>query len=175
MTVTAVDLPGIIARGKGTVLFVPAIANIMAPKLTELNAASALNLSCLLYGFAPGVDQASVAKVRYCYETEVEQPGVAKYTIPDITYDYDPQAITSADPYKHYAAMAPGTLGYLVDRRGFGKDQALAVGQIVDVYPVILGVRKREAIDPTAEGETLRVTQKVFVRADPALDVALVA
>ena len=175
MSSTVIDLPGLDARGKGTVLFVPAIAAITAPKVTELTAATALNMSCILYEFEVTLDQSAVEKPKYCSVTMPTRPGTAKYTISDITYDYDPQKITSADPYKHYATLAPGTQGYLVDRRGLLPSVAPTVAQIVDVYPIVLGARQRVKIDPTAEGESLRVTQKVFLLSDPAFDVALVA
>ena len=71
--------------------------------------------------------------------------------------------------------MAPGTQGYLVDRRGLLPSVAPAGAQIVDVYPIVLGARQRVKIDPTAGGESLRVTQKVFLLSDQAFDVALVA
>lgn len=175
MSSTVIDLPGLDARGKGTVLFVPAIAAITAPKVTELTAATALNMSCILYEFEVTLDQSAVEKPKYCSVTMPTRPGTAKYTISDITYDYDPQKITSADPYKHYAALAQGTQGFLVDRRGLTPSAAPAVGQIVDIYPIALGARQRVNIDPTAEGESLRVLQKVFVIGDPAFDVALIA
>lgn len=174
MSSTVIDLPGLDARGKGTVLFVPAIAAITAPKVTELTAATALNMSCILYEFEVTLDQSAVEKPKYCSVTMPTRPGTAKYTISDITYDYDPQAITSG-PYKHYATLAPGTQGYLVDRRGLLPSVAPAVAQIVDVYPIVLGARQRVKIDPIAEGESLRVAQKVFLLSDPAFDVTLVA
>lgn len=175
MSSTVIDLPGLDARGKGTVLFVPAIAAITAPKVAELTAAAALNMSCILYEFEVTLDQAAIEKPKYCSVTMPTRPGTAKYSISDITYDYDPQNITSADPYKHYAALAPGTQGYLVDRRGLLPSVAPAAAQIVDVYPVVLGARQRVKIDPTAEGESLRVTQKVFLLSDPAFDAAVSA
>ena len=175
MSSTVIDLPGLDARGKGTVLFVPTIATISAPKVAELTAAAALNMSCILYEFEATLDQAAIEKPKYCSVTMPTRPGTAKYSISDITYDYDPQKITSADPYKHYAALAPGTQGYLVDRRGLLPSVAPAAAQIVDVYPVVLGARQRVKIDPTAEGESLRVTQKVFLLSDPAFDAAVSA
>ena len=175
MSSTVIDLPGLDARGKGTVLFVPTIATISAPKVAELTAAAALNMSCILYEFEVTLDQAAIEKPKYCSVTMPTRPGTAKYSISDITYDYDPQKITSADPYKHYAALAPGTHGYLVDRRGLLPSVAPAAAQIVDVYPVVLGARQRVKIDPTAEGESLRVTQKVFLLSDPAFDAAVSA
>lgn len=173
MTTTVVDLPGIDARGKGTVIFVPAIANINAPKLTELNAAGAVNLTCAIYGWSPSAEQSTVERTKYCYTATVSSLGAPTYSIEPVIYDYDPQNIEDSDPYGYYAKLTPGTQGYIIDRRGLTKEVALAAGQIVDIYPVTLGVQGRVPIDATAEGEKLRITQTFAVSGDPVMDVTI--
>ncbi|GAA2183378.1 hypothetical protein GCM10009785_26710 [Brooklawnia cerclae] len=167
-----VDPPGISARGKGTVLFVPSIANLSAPTVAEISAG--LNLSCAIYAFNVTPTQNAVSKAKYCYATEVQRAGTPSYAIDAIVYDYDPQNLDAGD-YGYYAELAPGTNGYLIDRRGLTRDVAAAAGQNVDIYPVELGIQGRVAIDPTADGETLRVTQGVFVIGDPAIDTVIAA
>ena len=174
MSITIVDLPGIDAKGKGTVIWVPAIANIAAPTVAEITAGTTFNLSCTLYEWDVTVTQSQVDRTKYCYESATKIPGKPTYEIADLVYDYDPQNILSSDPYGHYAKLAAGSTGYFVDRRGLGKSVAPVANQIIDIYPAKLGIQARVKIDPNAEAEMLRIRQTVSVTADPKFDVKIV-
>lgn len=179
MTVTypflnPIEPSGIEASGRGSLLFVPAIANINAPTEDELKAPGVLNISCRLYAWNIKGEQGKVERSRYCSRSTNESLGKVKYQADDITYDYDPQKPDDTGEYAAYSVLLPGTNGYIVDRRGFYVEESFKAGQYVDVIPVTLGVRNREPIT-TTEGEMLRVTQAVAVRSDPAQDVKIVA
>lgn len=172
MTVTFPD--GIEARGTGAVFLAPAVADPLAPKLTEYNAATAVNISCDLMGFETTAEQSKVATTRYCLKQESEALGTVKYGISDITVVYDPQAPTSAEYKAYKALMGANKNWYLFDRRGVDSTTALAVGQIGDVYQITIGAVRREPIT-TTEGELLRSTFTVAVSGQAHFDVAMVA
>lgn len=167
------DPPGIDAAGNGALWFVPAIADINAPTVTEIEAG--VNLSCALYSFGITVEQASTDRTRYCYREAVQRPGRVTRTIDRIRYDYDPQNPDSAE-YGYYTELTPGRHGFIVDRRGLdARTELLAAGQYVHITPVTLGGRDDVAIDPAAEGETLSVEQLVFVSGEKVRDVEIAA
>lgn len=164
---------GIDAAGKGALVFVPAIANpAVGPTVAEI--AAGVNLSCALYAWNPAGSQSTVERSRYCSRVISESLGKATYKADPIQYDYDPQDPES-DEYPAYAALIPDTKGYLVDRRGLDYATAMAAAQIVDIYPVQMGVRSRVAIDVKQEGDKLRVEQAVAITGEPFFDVKVVA
>ena len=174
MTATIIDPAGIDAAGKGKLIWVETLANPGAPTVAELTAG--LDVSCAVYGWNPNGTQGKVERTRYCSKGAYESLGKAKYEADPIEYDYDPQKPTeTTGDYRTYAEMTPGKKGYLVDRRGLEYDVAVASTQIVDVYPIELGIQNRVQIDPKAEGEKLRVRQAVAIYADPEFDVAVAA
>lgn len=173
MSISPFDPPGIDAAGNSKIVFVKAIANLTAPTLTEIKAGT--DLSCALYGFVPSTEQGTVTRTKYCYKQAAESLGRATTTIEAIEYDYNPQKLDDQD-YGYYAALTPGTSGWIVDRRGLdAKTVGFEADQIVDIYPVTLGARSRVAVDSTAEGEKLRTRQAIAVSGEPLLDVKIVA
>ena len=108
---------GITAAGQGAVYWVATIADPTAPTVAEMTAG--VPLQCVLHEFNLGAEQSTVESSRYC-DTEVSETlGRTKWSVDPLMYDYDPQnpELTTGD-YAHYATLAPGTTGYLVDRRG---------------------------------------------------------
>lgn len=163
---------GVSARGNGAVWFVPAIADIDAPKIAELNAG--INLSCAISGFAPTSEQGVVNKTRYCSRGTFEVPGTVTNTGPTLEYVYDPQDPES-DEYEWFATLAQGTVGYLVNRLGLDFEANPAAGQYVNVYPTQAGVQVPVPIDPTADGDELRISQRFFITGDVAYSSKLAA
>ena len=85
---------GTTARGKVSWLWVPAIADISAPTVTELTATGALDISCALYEGSGDVttEANKVQKQRRLCDTQTyEQFGEVTQTMTDISYAYDPQ------------------------------------------------------------------------------------
>lgn len=173
MTTAPLDPPGVDAAGNSKLVFVKALADVSAPKVAEIKAG--VDISCALYGFSPTFDQSTVSRMKYCSRQASESLGRVTVTIDDIEYDYNPQNASDSG-YAYYASLVPGTTGWIIDRRGLdAKTVDWAADQLVDIYPVTLGARGRVAVDPSAEGEKLRTTQKVAVTGDVRYDVAVVA
>lgn len=174
MTVVFPD--GVRSRGNESVLFVATLADPTAPKLTELNAVTSVNVSCWLSGFAPQGSQDTAEDPRLCSEQIFEDPGDIKVSIDNIEYVYYPQATVPTAANKAYELLKKDVTGYLIDRRGLNaRTTALAIGQLVDVYPVRLGEQFRMPLDPGAQGGKFRITQKPFVTGPYDYDNALVA
>ena len=167
----AMDPVGVTAAGNVRLWWVPTLSNPAVPTATEINAGTELSLA--LYDFIPAMSQARGSYQLLC-STQVQEGLLqAQYTISDIEYDYDPQLIASAG--YPYAALTVGALGYIVERRGLPVATALVATQVVDVYPAQLGRRVRIPVDPSTDGEKLRVRQPVAVRAEVILDVVVVS
>lgn len=169
------DPPGIDAAGKGGLYFVPAIEDITAPTVAELNAG--INLSCLVYGWNPNGSQGKVQRVRYCYTNSAESLGRVTYAPDAIEYDYDPQKVDeSTGDYAHVAKLAPGTKGYIVDRRGLAPTAEFVADQVLEIImPVELGEQMPMVIDAKQEGEKLRYSQSVAVIGEVARRVEIAA
>lgn len=177
MSVAPLDPAGIDAHGNGSVWFVPTIADPEAPTAAEINAG--VNLSCALYGFNPSLSFATGGTTRrkYCAKRQAQDSGDPQYSIEAIEYDYDPQDPSSVD-YAYYAQLEPGTVGFIVDRRGIDakEEPDVASGEYVDIYPVRLRERVRVAIDPNAtEAATLTTQQYIDVIGEVRYDVAVAA
>jgi len=175
----AVTFPtGVSAQGNDSVIWVPALADPSAPTVTELTGAGAINISCALVGFSVSVDQGTFTDTRLCSTQEFDNLGKAKYSIDDLQYVYDPQTV-GADPADDdniaYDNLTPGLTGFFVHRRGISAKTDVAADQVVNVYPSELGVQSDVAVDPTAEGDKIKCTQKVGVVAEVLRDVKVVA
>ena len=170
---------GVVAQGNELVIFVPTLANPAEPTVDELTGAGAVNLSCYLRGFEPSAEQANVPDLRLCSKEQFETPGRVTNTIGDLTYVYDPQDAAADSPDSGnlaYHALAEGTTGYLVNRRGLdAQDDPIEADQVVDVYPVVMGAQRRVPIDPSAEGSKFETIQKPFITGPIHKDVVVVS
>lgn len=155
---------GISAKGNGAVWFLPAIADVAAgPRVSEF--AAGINLSCAISGFAPTSEQGVVNRTRYCSRGTFEIPGTVTNTGPTLEYVYDPQDPESEE-YEWFATLAQGTPGFLVNRLGIDFEDVVAAGQYVNIYPTQAGVQVPVAIDPGADGDELRISQRFFITGD---------
>lgn len=172
---TLVIPPGVPADGTVLVKWVPTIADPTAPKLeTEVNAAGALDLSCYIDPSSFGIsnNQDTVEDNRLCAKTSYEIPGRSKWTLDNFLYTYDVQNPSSV-ANKAYAALIPGTSGFLVIRWGKDVDTVpLDAAQIVDVIPVTLGAQVKQKPEANT---MLKVSQKFFIIGAMALDKTLAA
>jgi hypothetical protein len=161
---------GISARGSGAVWFLPAIVAPGAPKVAEFTAG--INLSCAISGFAPTAEQGTVNKTRYCSRGTFEVPGTVTNTGPTLEYVYDPQEPDSTE-YEWFSTLVRGTTGFLVNRLGMDFEDVVAAAQYVNVYPAEAGVQVPVPIDPTADGDELRISQRFFITGDVYYSVAV--
>lgn len=158
-------------------IWVPTIADINAPKLTELSAASALDISCTLFdSFARPTQTTNAAQLerRVCDGEQYEQAGITTYSAGEMPYALDPQAIAGSDGKKTWEKFVAGASGFLVRRLAIDVETDLAVGQFVDVFPAEVGPSMPTTV---GEGESREVagTATLFIRSKPAFLKAIVA
>jgi len=164
---------GISARGNGALWYLPTVAN-PDTGVTVAEFTAGLNLSCAIAGFAPSSEQSTVTRTRYCSRAGYEIPGTVTTSIPAIEYVYDPQEPDS-DEYEWYSVLAQGVTGYFANRLGMAFEDAVTAGQYVDLYQIQAGVQNRVAIDPTAEGDELRISQRFFNTGPVRFDTIVIA
>lgn len=176
MSMTVVYPEGVRARGNESVRFVTAIADPLEPTLAELNAVTGVDLSCFLSGFSPTTTQESAEDRRLCSQQVFEDPGDVAVSIDNLEYVYYPQAEPATPENKAYEILKLDVTGWLVDRRGLdAREQIYAVDQIVDLYPVRMGVQGRLPVDPSQQGGKFRISQKAFVTGPYYYDSVVVA
>ncbi|MFI1194085.1 hypothetical protein ACH4T9_12620 [Micromonospora sp. NPDC020750] len=157
-------------NGTMLALWVPAIANTAAPKVTELNAGTVLDLSCYLSGdgLTTETSENTVDDPRLCSKQIFESRGDFTDTL-GITYVFNPE---SPDDDEARIALAPGTQGNIVLRWAVDSEAAVAIADLVDVYPVEMGIQRKNT--PGRNG-VHKITQKPFVIGAVRRDVAVVA
>jgi hypothetical protein len=167
------EIPSTPADGNQKVILVPAIADTSAPKLTELNGGTVVDISCYLTGdgFTPSLSEQVVSDERLCSIQTFEQPGRSQYGL-DVVYIDNTNSPNATTDNKAKETLTPGTAQYLVVRRGKAFDDALAVGDKVTIYPIKAGQYNEM---PGAANEVLKLGQKLFVTADVKTSVAVVA
>lgn len=129
-------IPGVASDETVSVKWVPTIADPTQPKLaTEINAATSVDLTCLLTEpWGPDYSVAVAEIKRMCSKVATQRGGAITYTFPDFIYAYDSQALATAGINKAYAALVQGATGFIVVRYGKQVDTAWAVGDKVDVW-----------------------------------------
>lgn len=115
------------------------IADVKAPKLTELNAAAATDITCfVLKNYEVRADGSNTTnESAVCDTAEGTVPTMKKYTgsLP-LFRDFATTGIPSAtDPLTLFTEDYPQ--GYFVRRVGKPQETAFAVGDVVDVYHFI--------------------------------------
>lgn len=162
MTVSFPD--GVSSQGAANLFYLPTITLLATPKVlvSEFSLTGAFDASGQIYGFNVNADQGTSTDVRYGSTKTTERPGRTNVTGDTLEYVYDPQAPTSAT-YAAYKTWKEGVIGYLVERRGLPINTAVAATQVVDVYKVQFGRQSRKSVDPTAEGDLFKVTQRYFI------------
>ncbi|AYR00985.1 major tail protein [Arthrobacter phage Isolde] len=167
------EIPSTPADGNEKVVIVPAIADTSAPKLTELNAAGAVDVSCYLTGdgYSPSLTEQTIADERKCSRQTFEQPGRSQRGL-DVTYIDNTNAPNEATDNKAKDTLVPGVAQYVVTRRGKDFEAPFAVGDKVTVTPIKAGQYNPV---PGAPNEVLKISQKLFITGTVQLDVAAVA
>lgn len=123
-------------------LYVPTIANINSPTVTEVNAASGLDISCYLHSDTTrptqNTNRVQLAR-RLCDGAQYEQIGTTTYAGGDLKYAVNPQAAAASDGKKAYEKFPEGTTGFLVRRLGKAVATDVAAGDFLDIFPVEFG------------------------------------
>jgi hypothetical protein len=146
--------------------WVSTIASTSAPTVAELTAGT--ELSCWLTGdgWNPSLNQATATDKRACSAQDYEAPGRYAYSL-EVKYVEAPQGTNTAK-----TTLVPGSLGYMVERRGLSVDTAYAAAQKVNVFPVSPG----QYMDlPPEDNSKFKGQQKLFVRAAVVIDAVVAA
>lgn len=165
------------AHGNDSWVWVPAIASKTSPKVTEIEAATAFNLSCSLFGEQEGVSTttAKVTLPRRLCETDVyEVNGEVTHTMADLQVSFDPQGATASDGKKAWEALSNGASGFLVRRQGKTATTVVETGDFVDVIPAQLGTKVPTKTGSDAAG-VYAFTVGASITDSPAYNVAVVA
>ena len=169
----AADIPSTPADGNVLIKLVPAIADTSAPKLTELNVAGAVDISCYLTGggYKPSLSEQVINDERLCTTQTYEQKGRSQRGL-EVEYIDNTNSPNASTFNKAKETLVPGTTQFLVVRTGLPYSTALAVGQKVTVYPVTAG----EYNDmPPEANSVLKTGQKLFVTGQVKIAVSTVA
>lgn len=157
-------------------VFVPTIADIAEPTVTEVTAGTVLDISCYLFASTAKPSQSTnlvTAERRLCDGADYQQVGTTTYSGGEMTAAFDPQAAALSDGKKAYEKFPAGTTGYLVRRLGINVQTDLAATQFVDVFPVEFGPGMPM---PSSDGEEQEavITQSFAVTGPPAFIKAIV-
>ena len=166
---------GVPADGNVKVVFVPTIADPKLPTVAELNATSALDITCGITGggFTTSTDVQTLTDERLCSTQTFEDVGTFTYSIDDVEYIIDPQDVSPTGENKIYQTLAPNSTGFIVVRYGKAFDDVFAADDVVDVYPVKWGPQVKSAPERNTK---LRAKQKPYTIAPGAqVDVKVVA
>ena len=131
------------ANGKDSWFWVPAIADITKPKITEINAVAGVNISCYLLAEQEGVTS-TTEKVRLarllCETSTTEGLGEQTWSLADITGVFDPQAAAGSLGKKAWELFQePVNPGYLARRQGvvaYQETPEAVAGQFFDIFKV---------------------------------------
>lgn len=166
------DIPSTPADGKVNTIWVPTIADINNPKLTEIQAGTDISNYVTLGGWNCSPSQDTISDQRENSTMDFGNPGRKKISGSSI------EVIDNTNTEHKAQNVAMDTLNEGVDGffvRRYGKDTAaeFAVGDVVNVYAVRIGMRVKDAI---AANTVLRSKVNFTVR-DPgwAEDVKVIA
>lgn len=165
------------AIGRDSWAWVPAIAAKSAPVVTELEAVTAFNFSCSIFGDQEAVsattEKVSLPRLNCELET-YEVNGATSYSMADLLISIQPQAATGEDGKKAWEAMDDYTNGFLVRRQDKASDGVFVAGDFVDVIPAQLGKKVPTKTSTGADG-VYAFTVAASITSAPAWNVAVVA
>lgn len=167
-------------NGKQSFWLVPAVASIIAPKITEINHATGINLSCTLLKSFTGLT-ATFNKVTldgFLCETEsFEGNDNTSYAMSDLVGGFDPQAAQASDDKKGFEFLRNPFTGFAIFRNGIVADATAseaAAGQFFNVIPVSIAAAV-DTSDASTASNIATWTAGVSVTGKPAFNVAAVA
>lgn len=153
-----------ISRGNISVGVAPSVADIAAPKLTELGDGLQLDCSITTMNGTSSTDSESVDWL--CDPASEQLPGSTTHSIDDLVIKGTGQADTSL-----ISGLDIGDTVYIWRRDGIDHDTALATGQLVWVWKAVI-----TSIDPLEANNTfIGITAHVTVLARSVTAVAIVA
>lgn len=128
----------VFADGQVRVAYVPTIANIAAPTVTELNAGILLQSTLTadgLVGFEASTAEIDTSSLASTFDTK----NIGRDSYSGTLLRLKKQTV-GADTVR--STLTRAVVGYIVIRRGITETTAWASSQQVEVYPIICGRRK---------------------------------
>ncbi len=155
------NIPSTPADGNIKTVLVPAVADMKAPKIAEITAVSAKDISCYLTagGFAFTADQAQISDERECDTVVRAAPGRVTPSLAITGIDNTNSTITDNDLA---LALTNGSTWFSIRRRGKAFNTELAVGDKVQVVQFRVGSRSEV---PAEANSVLRSTWATFINA----------
>ena len=150
----------LISDGNTKVAFAATIANINAPTVAELTAASDWTTRLTPDGLKTDPSTADVDTSSLASTFTTNQPGRRSYTV-ELTFKRG-STPTEDNPF---TTLVYGATGYIVVRRGVPYTTAFATGDHVEVYPFAAG--EPQNIAPAAN-EVSKFMAPLKVTSDPA-------
>lgn len=148
---------GVQAFGKEKWVWVTTLANPAAPTAAEINAASSLDLSGVLYAEqfeGVTIDTSRVTAPRRVMDTTLlSRLGTSTHNLSDLVYAVQPQAASGSDGKKAFETLDEGALGYAIHVPGVDPDEDVAAGDFVTVIPGELGEPNLTKTSNGEEGE----------------------
>jgi len=146
MAITVYNPDGIETIENTRFVWVPSIADIDAPMVTEIDAGT--EFTCAMTEFTPGSDASESDDKRICRRDVAKRPGPVTYTLDDLTLIVeDPQA---EDPF--IDSLEPGVQGFIVEFPNIAPGTATAAAQKAHVYKVTVKTKTPGKIS-TDDGE----------------------
>lgn len=166
------------AQGAISVTVVPlaSLTSTASPSLAEINS-SGVNISLYLYtGSAQPTSTTTTGEAprRLGSKDVIQEAGNTNHAIGDFQYVYDPQAAPDAPANAARDMLDEGAEFYAIYRYGKDGEDALAVGDKVNIWHIQTGPQNEGA---TGDGEFdhLAITQSAIAKTPPVKNVALVA
>lgn len=165
------------ALQKDSFWLVPAIADIKAPKVAEINAVTGIYLTCFLTEEANGwttTFNKGTAPRGLCDATTPETLLPATVQGTEIQGFFNPQAAVAEADKKAFEFLRSGYTGFMVKRLNKKNDVAdtAAAGEFVSVAPVLIAAAVEDKTATTAEGIYV-FKAGVAVTGDPSTNVAV--
>lgn len=156
------EVPGTPADGNIVTLWVPTIANIKAPTLDEIDAATDISNYVMLGGWNFEPSQATVSDQRENSSQDYGIPG--RKSVGDCSIEVIDNTNTQREETENtaVATLTEGVEGFFLRRRGLPTDEAFAAGQKVSVVAARIGAKA--SIKPD-ENTMQRATIPFFVQA----------
>lgn len=165
------------AYGREKWVFVPTIASIAAPTISEVNAAGGLDISCMLFSSTgkPSQNTNLVERERrICDTVTYQQIGTTTYAGGEMLAAFDQQGAAASNGVKAWEKFPEGTAGYLVRRLGIAVATDMAAAQFVDVFPVEFGP-PMPIVQGDGESSEVGFTSTFAITGPPAFKVAIAA
>ena len=146
MTLTlGTDIPSTPADGKVNTIWVPTIADINKPNLTEITAGTDLSNYVTLGGWSCSPSQDTISDQRENSSMDFGNPGRKKISGPSIEV-IDNTNTDHKDQNKAMETLVEGAEGFIVRRYGKNTDEDFSADDVVNVYAVRIGMSSKEAI-----------------------------